>query len=214
MNRWQTIAVTTGVVTLLSAGTALAVGVSQDGSQSASGTRAGSAEAGPASIVQVEDRKTPSARVTPSTKPMGKPKVSAEAAAKIAVAKVGGGRVDEIEQELEHGRWEWKVEVIKSGVEYDVRVDAQTGAITRFRTDGRDDDRRSDDRSDDNGGDRARERSDDSGDDRGDDHGGDRDDSDDRDGSDDHGGNSGRGGHDDDDHTDDRGDNSGHGSDD
>ncbi|GAB3410740.1 PepSY domain-containing protein [Flindersiella endophytica] len=150
MNRWQTIAVTTGVVSLLSAGTALAVGVSQDGSQAAAGTRAGSAVAGPAAIVQAEDRKTPSARPTPttSTKPMAKPKVSADAAARIAVAKVGGGHVDEIERELEHGRWEWKVEVIRSGVEYDVRVDAQTGAITRFRADGRDDDR-SDDRSDD-----------------------------------------------------------------
>jgi hypothetical protein len=116
---------------------------------------------------------------------MAKPKIGPEQAAKIALAKVGGGYVDEIEREVEHGRWEWKVEVIKSGTEYDVRVDAQTGAITRLRADDRsDDDRADDDRTDD----RSRDRSDDSGRHDDDDHGGDRDDRDDRGGNDDNSG--------------------------
>lgn len=197
MNRWQTIAVATGVVTLLSAGTALAVGAGQDGSPAAD-TRAGAAVAGPAVIVPAEDRETP----TPSAKPTAmatataRAKISADQAANIALAKVGGGYVDEVERELEHGRWEWKVEVIRAGTEYDVRVDAQTGAITRLRVDDRDDrsddradDRRddSDDRSDDNSGRGSHDDGDD--DDHADDHGGDDDDNDDD--------NSGPGSHDD-----------------
>jgi hypothetical protein len=103
--------------------------------------------------------------------------------------------VHEVEREVEHGRVEWKVEITKDGVTYDIRVDSLSGAVTRVDTDDRDDRTRGDDRIDD----------------RIDDHGGDRDDRDGDNsgpGSDNSG--SGRSGGDDDS----GGDRSGHGGDD
>ncbi|GAA5122914.1 PepSY domain-containing protein [Pseudonocardia adelaidensis] len=64
--------------------------------------------------------------------------LSSAEAADIALRHVGGGRVTEIEREFEHGRREWKVEIIHAGREHDVRVDAATGAVTRTDV-GRDD---------------------------------------------------------------------------
>jgi hypothetical protein len=52
-------------------------------------------------------------------------------AREIAVARVGGGEVTKVETEIEHGRLEWKIEVVRDGVAYDVRVDATTGDVTR-----------------------------------------------------------------------------------
>jgi hypothetical protein len=67
--------------------------------------------------------------------------LSSAEAADIALRHVGGGRVTEIEREFEHGRREWKVEIIHNGREHDVRVDAATGAVTRTDVDDdRDDD--------------------------------------------------------------------------
>ncbi|MFB9382886.1 PepSY domain-containing protein [Pseudonocardia petroleophila] len=101
-----------------------------------------------------------------------------ERAVTVALERIGGGRVTGVERETEHGRTEWKVEIVEGGVEHDVRVDTATGAVTRVDLD---DDRGGDDRG---------------GDDRlGDDRGGDDRGGDDR-GGDDRGG-SGRGGHDD-----------------
>lgn len=66
----------------------------------------------------------------------------ADDARRIAVDLVQG-TVDEVEREVEHGRTEWKVEVIAAdGHTYDVRVDAETGAVTRVD---QDDDRDGDD---------------------------------------------------------------------
>lgn len=68
--------------------------------------------------------------------------LSSAEAADIALRHVGGGRVTEIEREFEHGRREWKVEIVHNGREHDVRVDAATGAVTRTDVDDdRDDDR-------------------------------------------------------------------------
>jgi hypothetical protein len=78
-------------------------------------------------------------------------------ATEIALGLVGGGRVTEVEREVERGRLEWKIEVRSGSVEYDVRVDAATGAITRVKWEdevtgatgearGDDDDRGGDDR--------------------------------------------------------------------
>jgi peptidase YpeB-like protein len=76
--------------------------------------------------------------------------ITSEEAVRIALAHVGGGRVREIERELEHGRREWKVEVVNGGREHDIRVDATTGAVTRTDMDRDDrggrDDRGRDDR--------------------------------------------------------------------
>jgi Peptidase propeptide and YPEB domain len=61
--------------------------------------------------------------------------LSSAEAADIALRHVGGGRVTEIEREFEHGRREWKVEIIQDGREHDVRVDAASGAVTRTDVD-------------------------------------------------------------------------------
>ncbi|MFI5834955.1 PepSY domain-containing protein [Micromonospora sp. NPDC051300] len=109
--------------------------------------------------------------------------VSRQRAAEVALARIGGGRVSEIEAETEHGRPAWSVKVVRDGWRHEVKVDRGTGAVLeverqRAGTDdrgGRDDSGR-DDRagSDDRGGD-DHGRDDDHGThDRGDDHGGGR----------------------------------------
>ncbi|MCX6465260.1 MAG: PepSY domain-containing protein [Pseudonocardiales bacterium] len=125
-----------------------------------------SGTAGPSTSPLTTTPSTATASPTTSQAPApAAPALAADAAAAIALRHTGGGRVTEIERETEHGRAEWKVEIVTGGVERDVRVDATTGAITRDETDRpRDDDRGGDDR----GGD------DDRGHDAGDDHGGDR----------------------------------------
>jgi uncharacterized membrane protein YkoI len=90
--------------------------------------------------------------------------ISVEEAAKIAVNEVNG-TITEIENEMEHGRLEYKFEIQSDQGEADVRVDAETGNITRveFDDDSRDD-RYDDDDNDDNDDDRGRGRgTDDSG---------------------------------------------------
>ncbi|WP_306215152.1 PepSY domain-containing protein [Actinoplanes sp. RD1] len=109
--------------------------------------------------------------------------ISIDAAKMIALRAAGGGYVESIERETEHGRAVWDVDVVRNGVEHDIDVDRATGAITRHRTDddnssssgrssddhsgsgsdGSDDNRGDDDHGDDHGRH--------GGDDRGDDHG-------------------------------------------
>lgn len=83
-----------------------------------------------------------SAPATPSTPALATPsraeapgELSSAEAADIALRHVGGGQVTEIEREFEHGRREWKVEIIHDGREHDVRVDAASGAVTRTDVD-------------------------------------------------------------------------------
>ncbi|MEU0155944.1 PepSY domain-containing protein [Micromonospora fulviviridis] len=99
--------------------------------------------------------------------------VDGQRAGEVALARVGGGRIVEIEAETEHGRLAWSVKVARAGSTYEVKVDRGDGAVVEVeqRADGirrTDDGRRTDDRYDDHGGD-----------DRYDDHGGDRSGSDD-----------------------------------
>lgn len=61
--------------------------------------------------------------------------LSSSDAADIALRHVGGGQVTEIEREFEHGRREWKVEIVHDGREHDVRVDVASGAVTRTDVD-------------------------------------------------------------------------------
>ena len=56
----------------------------------------------------------------------------------IALDRTGGGSVDEVENEFEHGRAAWKVRVVKDGIRYSVYVDKATGEIIRFRDEGKD----------------------------------------------------------------------------
>jgi hypothetical protein len=74
----------------------------------------------------------------PSTQPTNSSTVSIEEAAKIALNKVNG-TITEVEQEMEHGRLEFKFEIQSNRAEADVRVDAQTGEITRVEFDDDDD---------------------------------------------------------------------------
>jgi len=75
---------------------------------------------------------TPSAGASASTG-VG---VGLAAAKRIAVQAAGGGSVESVEREAEHGRAVWKVDVIVGGVEHDIRVDVVTGAVTRHRIKG------------------------------------------------------------------------------
>ena len=59
--------------------------------------------------------------------------IGVDAAAAIAVRVAGGGYVQSIERETEHGRAVWDVDVIRDGVEHDIDVDRSTGEVTRHR---------------------------------------------------------------------------------
>lgn len=90
----------------------------------------------PAAVVAATTTSTTTAPLEAAPTPQQSgAELSADEAAAIALERVGGGRVDEIEREFEHGRNEWKVEVVHAGAEHDVRVDALTGAITRYELD-------------------------------------------------------------------------------
>ncbi|MBE1492319.1 PepSY domain-containing protein [Plantactinospora soyae] len=96
---------------------------------------------------------------TPTGSPTGSPgatggtAVSSERAVEIALASAGGGQLDEVEREQEHGRTVWSVELVKDGGEVEVDVDATTGEVVKTERDDKDDDsdddKGSDDRDDD-----------------------------------------------------------------
>jgi hypothetical protein len=90
----------------------------------------------PTVITQPASVTTTAAPTTTSSPSSSATAVPVEEARTIAVAEVGGGEVTKVETEVEHGRLEWKVEVVRDGVAHDVRVDAESGAITRHDTDG------------------------------------------------------------------------------
>ncbi|WP_026566207.1 PepSY domain-containing protein [Bacillus sp. UNC41MFS5] len=73
--------------------------------------------------------------------------ITAEKAREIAISEVNG-TVVEIEQELEHGRMEYKVELNTSTGEAEVRIDAESGKVVRVE---RDDDNGDDDNKADDG---------------------------------------------------------------
>jgi uncharacterized membrane protein YkoI len=70
--------------------------------------------------------------------------ISVEEAAKIAVNEVNGN-ITKVEQEMEHGRLEYKFEMQSAQGEVDVRVDAETGKVTRVKFDDDSNDNRDDD---------------------------------------------------------------------
>ncbi|WP_174531654.1 PepSY domain-containing protein, partial [Micromonospora maritima] len=105
--------------------------------------------------------------------------VSRQHAAEVALARIGGGRVVEVEAETEHGRPTWSVKVIRDGWRHEVKVDRGTGAVLEAERERAGTDDRADDssgRDDDGGRDDDRGRDDSRDDDRGshdrqDDHG-------------------------------------------
>ena len=65
------------------------------------------------------------------------PRISYERAMEIALERVGGGVIWDIELERRRGELVYEVEVRFDGVEYDVYINATTEEIIRFREDGR-----------------------------------------------------------------------------
>lgn len=128
-------------------------------SSSPSSTSGSSTSGSPTSPTSsTESSPTSTGTNSPSSTVPVDPVISRDEAIRIAQERVGGGDVTEVENELEHGRPEWKIELHVNGVEHDVRVDARTGDVTRVDSDDdRDDDDHDgrddrDDRDDDNSG--------------------------------------------------------------
>ncbi|MEU7616382.1 PepSY domain-containing protein [Micromonospora rifamycinica] len=97
-----------------------------------------------------------------STAPAAADAVSQQRAGEIALAKVGGGQITEIEREQEAGRPVWSVEIVNGDTEHEVEVDRDSGSVVKSEQEkaddrsGRDDDAddRDDDRDDDQDDDR------------------------------------------------------------
>ena len=152
MNRTRTVVMIAAgaFATLGVAGTALAAG--NDGT---SGSMVTVAAPGPSPSDDrargAQPSSSPSASSPSSAAPVGGG-VDEAKAREIAVRAAGGGRVQDVERENEHGRDVWDVEVDVNGVEHEFDIDAASGEIVRHDTDDdRDDD--SDDRDDDRDGD-------------------------------------------------------------
>ncbi|MFC0028616.1 PepSY domain-containing protein [Micromonospora chaiyaphumensis] len=112
---------------------------------------------------------SPTAGTTPSRGAPESGTVDAQRAGRVALARLGGGRIVEIEAETEHERPVWSVKVARAGATYEVKVDRGDGAVLEVEWRAEDGARRTDD------GGRTHDRYDDhGGDDRYDDHGGDR----------------------------------------
>jgi len=124
MTKARTVALAAGtLVLLIGAGTAAATS-SGSGGRRADDT---AATATSPSTSTTEDRPT-------GTAPAQPPQLSADDAKQIALNRVGGGQVGQVEQEVEHGQVQWKVRITRNGTTYDVRVDAGTGTVTRVDT--------------------------------------------------------------------------------
>lgn len=89
----------------------------------------------PAASVTVTTSETAPPSVPPSTVDAA---VTRERAVEIALARTGGGNLDKVENEVEHGRAAWKVRIVKDGIRYSSYIDKTTGEILRFRDEGRD----------------------------------------------------------------------------
>ena len=63
-------------------------------------------------------------------------KITADQAKEIAVKRAGvpasGARYTKVKLDYEHGRYEYEIEFLYNGYEYDVEVDANTGHILDF----------------------------------------------------------------------------------
>jgi uncharacterized membrane protein YkoI len=63
------------------------------------------------------------------------PAVTAEQARQLALQRVPGARVTEIERESDHGTDVWEIELVRTGISYDVVVDTSTGAVHNVQVD-------------------------------------------------------------------------------
>jgi hypothetical protein len=94
-----------------------------------------SSDSSPSADVAPSPSASSSSATTSKATPGRAAAIPAERAKAIALRAAGGGRVESIEREREHGRLVWDVDVIVKGVEHDIDVDAATGQVTRHRTD-------------------------------------------------------------------------------
>jgi uncharacterized membrane protein YkoI len=74
-------------------------------------------------------------QAAPANGRWGGAKISYERAREIALARVGGGVVREIDLDYERGRLVYDVEVRHNYREYEIKVDAATGEIVRYKID-------------------------------------------------------------------------------
>ncbi|MGI5148652.1 PepSY domain-containing protein [Plantactinospora sp. CA-294935] len=113
------------------------------------GTPGAGPTGGPTTVPSGTTSGTPTGSPAPTgAAPAGS--VDSARAVQIALASAGGGQIEEVEREQEHGRTVWSVEFVKDGWEIEVDVDATTGEIVKTDRD-EDDDHgdRDDDRDDD-----------------------------------------------------------------
>jgi hypothetical protein len=155
MKRTPVIIVLAGMAALAVTGTALATARNDEPTR-LTGLGSAVATTDPSGSPTPDDSTFPTADPTPSsaatsTAPPAGGNLSTDDAARIAVDRVGGGTVTEIESEREHGVSTWKVEVVRDGIEHDIYVDRTNGGIVKAD---QDDDRDHDDRDDDDHDDR------------------------------------------------------------
>ncbi|MDG4822663.1 hypothetical protein O7635_12460 [Asanoa sp. WMMD1127] len=159
MKRTPVIITLAGMAALAVTGTALAVGAAAEDDAPVALTGLGSAiaTADPSASPTDEPSGTPSASPSGSataTTPPVSGGIDTAAAARIALDRVGGGTVTEVESEQEHGVSTWQVEVERDGVEHDVYVDRANGGIVKADSEADDDDDDDDDDRDDDDDDR------------------------------------------------------------
>ena len=61
--------------------------------------------------------------------------IGIERAKEIALNRIGGGYIEEIELDEDEGRWIYEIEALYNGVEYELEIDAYTGEILKFERD-------------------------------------------------------------------------------
>lgn len=139
-----------GVAALALAGTAIGAAAS-DVSTSRQGTSIGARYApastapaaptegtdptGPASTAPAPTDGTPGTTTAPATPPASGGEVTEQQAREIALARVGGGTVTEVERDRDDNRPVWEVEIKWNGVEYDIDIDRETAEILEFDQD-------------------------------------------------------------------------------
>ncbi|MET8063552.1 PepSY domain-containing protein [Micromonospora sp. NPDC005313] len=65
----------------------------------------------------------------PAPAPTSGAAVDRQRAAEVALARIGGGRVVEVEAETEHGRPAWSVKITRDGWRHEVKVDRGDGTV-------------------------------------------------------------------------------------
>jgi uncharacterized membrane protein YkoI len=136
MKRTSMILLTAAALTAAISGAALA-----GGSQDVTPTRNTS------SVAAATATPDPTSGVTPGTTATASTSVSRGRAGEIALAHVDGGKLIEVEPEVEHGRTAWSVKILKNGSQHKVYVDRSSGQIMRAEQESAGNDRGGEDRS-------------------------------------------------------------------